>query len=354
VLRKEYIHLPLHDISFVEEKLPDLCDTVLNDPGTAAWEKEIFIFIQQWARPADTLRVSTSGTTGTPSVITVQRQCMINSASITEKTFNLARGDTALLCLPAQYIAGKMMIVRAFVTGLNLICVAPGINPLDKLDMDIDFTALVPMQLERAIQESNLSRVRTILVGGGILSEEMKNKAEQVSAKIFETYSLTETLSHVAVKPLNGNDRSNVFSALEGVNFATDHRGCLIINAPQVAAEPVVTNDLAALHDSRTFELLGRLDNVINSGGIKIVAERVEKKLEDLIPDYRYFIAGKKDASLGERVVLIIEGSPFTLSKEMLAGCLDTYERPKEILFVPEFEETESGKISRIKTLEKC
>ena len=302
-------------------------------------------FISEWYSTNIEMDLKTSGSTGKPKSISVKKDWMQNSAELTRKTFGLKKGDSALLCMPMKYVAGKMMVVRALELGLDLKVVEPSSNPLKNMDEIIDFAAMVPFQLENSLND--LDQVKTLIVGGGQVSQQLIEKLQKISTQIFETYGMTETLTHVAIKPLNGPNISDLFRALDGIHFEKDDRGCLAIHASALNPVPIVTNDLVELIDENSFRWLGRFDNVINSGGIKIIPEVVEAKLLSIIPNNRFFINGESDESLGEKVVLVVEGNVIEISFDSL----EKFEKPKEIYFISEFLETESGKIRRGETL---
>ncbi len=352
----------------------------LSKDQSPIWD-DVNQFISDWYNPDDEMMLQTSGSTGKPKSISVKKEWMKNSAQITGKTFGLKAGDSALLCMPMKYVAGKMMVVRALEQGLDLKVVEPSSSPLKELDEQIDFTAMVPMQLENSLEQ--LDKVKTLIVGGGQVQPSLVEKLQSCDTKVFETYGMTETLTHVAIKPLNGPEKSNCFYALDGIRFDKDDRDCLVIHAPSILSLrvpkkvgtrqshfmnpvneitssqtprddraggwiPVITNDLVELVNETYFRWLGRFDNIINSGGVKIIPEVVEAKLIESIPNRRFFIAGMPDESLGEKVVLIVEGD----EREISFGKLDKYERPKAIIFC-KFKFTESGKINRRETLGK-
>ena len=302
-------------------------------------------FISEWMNGNDEMMLQTSGSTGTPKPITVKKDWMKNSARLTGRTFGLKEGDSALLCMPMKYVAGKMMVVRALELELDLKVVEPCSNPLKNINEPINFAAMVPLQLENSLKD--LAKVKKLIVGGGQVNSKLVEKLRSVSTHVYETYGMTETLTHVAIKPLNGPSKSDVFRALDDIDFELDGRGCLVINAPKMNPKPVITNDFIDLVDEKSFRWLGRYDNIINSGGIKIIPEVVEAKLSSIVPNRRFFIAGKSDKSLGEKVVLVVEGKSMDIS----CKSLDKFEQPKEIHFIPEFVETKSGKIHRQTTL---
>jgi hypothetical protein len=307
--------------------------------------KDVNQFISEWYSSDDEMIVQTSGSTGKPKSISVKKKWMRNSAQLTGKTFSLKEGDTALLCMPMKYIAGKMMVVRALELGLDLKVVEPSSNPLNGIKEIIDFSAMVPFQLENSLNQ--LNKIKTLIIGGGQVSPKLVEKLQIESTQVYETYGMTETLTHVAIKPLNGPNISDLFRALDGIHFEKDDRGCLVIHASALNSVPIVTNDLIELIDENSFRWLGRFDNVINSGGIKIIPEVVETKLTEVIPSRRFIIAGLPDDSLGQTVVLIVEGDEIDIPIEFL----DKYEKPKTIHFISEFIETESGKINRVGTI---
>jgi len=307
--------------------------------------KDVNQFISEWYSSDDEMIIQTSGSTGKPKSISVKKKCMRNSAQLTGKTFNLKEGDTALLCIPMKYIAGKMMVVRALELGLDLKVVEPSSNPLNGIKEIVDFSAMVPFQLENSLNQ--LNKIKTLIIGGGQVSPKLVEKLQIESTQVYETYGMTETLTHVAIKPLNGPNISDLFRALDGIHFEKDDRGCLAIHASALNPVPIVTNDLVELIDENSFRWLGRFDNVINSGGVKIIPELVEAKLLSIIPNNRFFINGESDESLGEKVVLVVEGNVIEISFDSL----EKFEKPKEIYFISEFLETESGKIRRGETL---
>lgn len=298
-------------------------------------------FFTEWFSNRKYLTVYTSGSTGKPKAIRLLKEHMINSALATAKYFELNDNVSALLCLSPSYIAGKMMLVRAIVSGWNLDVIEPTSHPLEKRKM-YDFTAMVPLQVYNSL--ANLHKVKTIIVGGGAVSKTLQKDLINVRPKMYSTYGMTETVTHIAVKKLSQlNGITNYFEALPGITLEEDDRGCLVINAPNISKKQIITNDLINLIDDKHFCWKGRFDNVINSGGVKILPERVEDKLGSVI-EQRFFISSIKDDALGEKVILIIEGKKI---KNIDYSALDKYERPKEVFYINKFKETKSGKISR-------
>ncbi len=349
---------------------------------------EISSFLSDFLTDNETIDVKTSGSTGTPKRIEIKKEFMINSALATGDFFNLKQDTKALLCMNPSFIAGKMMLVRAMVLGWKLDVVTPSSNPLKGVNKIYDFCAMVPMQVHHSFND--LHKIKKLIIGGGVLSKELETKLKLIKTTCFATYGMTETVTHIAVKRVNGKgikvkDSQSVSSSaversfyrvLPNVKISKDKRGCLVIDAPKVAKNKLVTNDLVDLISDTEFQWLGRYDNIINSGGIKLIPEQIEEKLAKII-EPRFFVAGIKDAVLGEKLVLVVEEglkvqrlketrekrSKFVASsaveksqnlKSQITNLkiLSKYEIPKEIYFVEKFVETTTKKIQRNKTLD--
>ena len=316
--------------------------------------KELYSFLNVWFSDSSVVYVKTSGSTGKPKIIELKKEFMVNSAKATGVFFNLPQKITALLCMSPTYIAGKMMLVRALVLGWHLDVVAPVSTPLKGIEKTYDFSAMVPMQLQNSLSEITI--VRKLIVGGGSVSQQLEKKLQDISTAVFATFGMTETITHIAVKKLNlfkGDSSSQLenshYQVLKNVSISQDNRNCLVINAPNVSDEIVTTNDVVDLVSETEFKWLGRFDNVINSGGIKLHPEAIEKKLAPIIHQ-RFFVAGIPDVLLGEKLVLFIEGESYKVAQSTLKN-LTKYETPKAIYFVPQFVETETKKIQRNRTI---
>lgn len=342
-MKKFQIHpdFKLNGQTFDELQLQHLAFMLIKDGNP--FEEDLGNLILQWFDENDFVLLTTSGTTGAPKEIELNKEHMIASAKATAAFFEVFEKTKALLCLPTRYIAGKMMFVRALILGWELDFVEPTSSPLDGITKDYDFCAMVPLQVENSLD--NLHRIEKIIVGGARISSQLHNKLEGIDTSIYETYGMTETITHIAVKKLG----EVTFTVLPHVSISADSRGCLLITAPEITDEPVQTNDIVDIIDDKHFVWKGRIDNVVNSGGVKLFPEQIEERLAHYIP-YRFFIIGKEDEVLGEKVVLVIESAPYTLKDEVFES-LSKYEKPKEIQFVPEFEETPTGKILRRKIL---
>jgi O-succinylbenzoic acid--CoA ligase len=318
-------------------------------------EGEIGDFILDWLKPSEFIEVKTSGSTGESKKIKVRKEHMINSALATGKFFELPAGSTALMCLPAKFIAGKMMLVRAMVLGWEIDLVPPSSNPLDNLYKTYDFCAMTPFQLDNSI--SRLHLIKKLIVGGGAVSPNLQEMVQGLNTKVYETFGMTETVSHIAAKRLNGKKKkTSPFKLMPNVHISVDSRDCLVVKAPLIADDILVTNDVVQIDTYKQFSWKGRYDNVVNSGGIKLYPEDIESKLSDVI-DGRYFLIGMPDDALGERLVLFVEAD---FSEELLSELqvkvqsvkeLHKYEIPKKIYLIQKFEETPNGKIHRKNTL---
>ncbi len=322
---------------------------------------EIHTFLKDWFSDNPIIFVQTSGSTGTPKTIELQKKFMKNSAIATATFFNLPQNTTALLCLPMQYIAGKMMLIRALTLGWHLDFVEASTQPLQDISKNYDFSAMIPLQLENSLE--NLHLIEKIIVGGGAVSHTLQEKLQRIDSKIFATYGMTETITHIAVKKLNHSKKTPTFyEVLPNVFIYKDNRNCLVIDAKNISENVIFTNDIVQLVSKNKFEILGRFDNIINSGGIKLQPEIIEEKLSKLIEN-RFFVTGIPDEKLGEKLILLIESKgkienenfykTELLLKIKALKIISKFEIPKEIYRVSNFEETASGKIQRKKTLEK-
>ncbi|WP_019669533.1 AMP-binding protein [Eudoraea adriatica] len=340
----------LNGYAYSNEELKEVAYSLIKEG--VDFEKEIGDFLLDWLSPDPALTVRTSGSTGIPSGVALKKQHMVNSAKVTAEYFGLEAGDRVLLCLSAAYIAGKMMLVRAMVLGLELDFAPPTSRPLDGVAKSYKFCAMVPLQLESSINK--LNQIETIIVGGAPVSTQLRNLVNSCSAKVYETYGMTETITHVAVRPLNhcdANSDPNAFEILPDISISQDDRKCLVINAPNISDDPVITNDIVELISEKEFIWLGRYDNIINSGGIKLIPEQIEQKLSALI-ESRFFVSALPDAKLGQKLALVIEGANIEGLRELInKSDLNKFEIPKEIFYVPAFKNTANGKIIRDKSL---
>lgn len=308
-------------------------------------------FLQQWQSPSPTLLVHTSGSTGKPKPLLVEKRRMVASALTTCQFLGLRRGDTALLCLPLDYIAGKMMAVRAIACGLRLQCVRPSGHPLQGLTAAPDFAAMVPMQVYNSLQvpeeRALLQQVRHLIIGGGAIDEGLEAALRSFPNAVWSTYGMTETLSHIALRCISGPEASLWYEPFEAVRVSQNADGCLVIDAPSVCAETLTTNDIVEMNaDGRRFRILGRRDNTICSGGLKLQMEEIERKLK---PGMRcnFMITKCKDSKFGEVVVLLLEDGDVASARQVCQERLTAFERPKHIFAIPQLPQTPTGKPAR-------
>ena len=310
-------------------------------------------FLEEWNNPSPYVHVQTSGSTGTPKPMLVEKQRMLNSARITCDFLGLREGDTALLCMSLDYIAGKMMVVRSIERGLKLITVEPSGHPLSTPHSPLDFAAMVPMQVYNSLQvpeeKERLMRIRHLIIGGGAIDDALASALKTFPNHVWSTYGMTETLSHIALRRLNGPEASEWYTPFPSVKVSLNEDSCLVIDAPLVCASRLVTNDIAELSSGTVpnmkFRILGRKDNVICSGGIKIQIETVERQLRPHL-QAPFLITKRPDAKFGEAVVLLTEGA-VDEGRRVCAQVLPKYNQPKAYLHVDKIPLTATGKPAR-------
>ncbi len=332
-------------------------------------------FLQEWNSPSETLLVHTSGSTGKPKPMWVEKQRMLNSAHITCDFLGLRPGDSALLCMSLDYIAGKMMVVRSIERKLRLFSVKPSGHPLSDeslakmVEMDFDFVAMVPMQVYNTLQvpqeRERLSRIKHLIIGGGAIDDALAEELRSLPGAVWSTYGMTETLSHIALRRLNGEEASEWYQPFDSVGVSLNSDGCLVIDAPLVCSEPLVTNDIAEIKQQETsshssdassslktssphvlFRIKGRKDNVICSGGIKIQIEEVEDLLRRHL-NAPFVLAKKKDEKFGEIAVLVTESSDLEDVEAICRQVLPKYWVPRQYLHFDQLPMTETGKPKR-------
>ena len=340
----------LNGLHYNREALKEVAYSLIKEGESH--EKSIGDFLIDWLNDKDFVFVKTSGSTGAPKIIRLQKQTMVNSAIATGDFFKLEPGHKALHCLPSEYIAGKMMLVRALILGLEIDYVQPTTMPVFDTTTPYDFCAMIPLQVHHCIDRVNT--MRTIIIGGARVPKDLIEDMQSKTTRFFETYGMTETATHVALKRLNGEVGDDLFTALPGVTFEKDQRDCLVISAPSLVEEVLITNDVVDLMSDKEFVWLGRYDNVINSGGLKLFPERIEGKLQNCIQE-RYIIASEPDETLGEQLILIVEKPNDSIeaiqSKLASVKALNKHEIPKKIYAVDAFSETDNGKIQRKHTV---
>ncbi len=315
------------------------------------FEEKVISFLKEWFSETKTVSVQTSGSTGAPKIFEIEKERMLSSAKMTCDFLGLQPGDTALLCLPVEYISGKMMLVRAIEKKLKIFVEEPSSQP--SILNEVNFCAMTPLQVQHSLDKIHL--IKNLIIGGAAVSENLKSQISQLKSHVYETYGMSETLSRIALKQISPI-REEYFTILDGVDISLDERGCLKISAPKLNPETLQTNDLVELKNEKQFKFLGRYDNVINSGGVKIFAEelenRVKSELGDVIQDLVFL--GKVDELLGVKLVLMIELSAENneiqqnlKSKISYLKFENRFHVPKEVLFLKTFPRSENGKVLR-------
>lgn len=330
-------------------------------------------FISEWNDDAQTIHVQTSGSTGAPKKMNVRKDRMIESAKMTCDFLGLQSGDTALLCMNLDYIGAKMMVVRSLVRQLHLIQVAPSGHPLATVDVPITFAAMVPLQVYNSLQvpeeREKLRQIKHLIIGGGAIDDVLAAQLHDFPHAVWSTYGMTETLSHIALRRLNGLQPSSWYTPLQGIKVTTNADDCLVIDAPMLCDSPIVTNDMAEIREISTsegqntlaFRIIGRRDNVINSGGVKIQMEELERLMRPFLT-MPYMVTKRKSEKFGEIVVLMVEkegddeGATVEEKSELpilraihrlLHRALPRYWEPRLYLSVDRIPMTETGKPNR-------
>jgi O-succinylbenzoic acid--CoA ligase len=344
--------LNLNGSWYSTQNLLKFCHEKLNDPQCSDWERKIFEFIVEWHNEKDFIEVQTSGSTGQPKLLKIRKKFVSNSARMTLEFLDLKPGNTSLLCLPANYIAGKMMIVRAILGNLHLTIVEPKGNLTEDISGGIDFAAMIPLQVQKLLEspdgKSKVELIQKLIIGGAPIPYVLEENLRKLNNNIYSTYGMTETISHIAMRRLDGPGFSRYYKLLPNISIEQDVHDCLIINAPYLSENPVNTKDVVQISQHNEFEVLGRLDNMIISGGIKYFPEIIEKKLANAFSD-RFLISSRPDAKLGEKIILILEtGNPEKYTKAYLSGIysqtLTAFESPKEVFILEKFQDTGTSK----------
>lgn len=313
---------------------------------TSEWEIQILDFITQWQRNT-VFSIQTSGSTGKPKTIRCHKQQMIASATMTGEYFNFRAGQTALLCLPTNKISGIMMLVRAIVWQLKLYCVPPAITlPLDNLPT-LDFAAMIPAQALHNLAQ--LQKVKKLLLGGAGLPPDLQRRYKSLPSESFLSYGMTETLSHIAIQRIGTH---SYFQTLKGIRITTDERNCLVVDAPSLGIKALHTNDIVSLLANNKFKYLGRYDNIINSGGLKIIPETIEQQINPFISKQLFYVGTSPHPTWGEQLTLFIEGitwdiEKILLLKKQLKKIVPKQAIPQRIIFKKHFPQTSNGKIIR-------
>ena len=337
---------------YSENELLSFLSESISSGNLEQWQSEIYSFILNFFNEQITLLQKTSGTTGDPKTIVLSREAMIHSAKMTLDYFHLEPGNTALLCLPIHYIAGKMMIIRALVGGLDLIIAEPSGNPMKNIDQAIHFGAMVTLQVyESTMHPGKLDLIEKLIVGGGELSPDLLTEINKLSyTSVYESFAMSETYTHFAIRQINGDSPAPIFKCLNGVEIEQDERACLIVDIPGITQGKIISNDLVEIYSKDEFKWLGRIDNVINTGGIKIIPEILEKKISENL-GLSLLLIGIPDRRLGQKLIMIVEGDEEALRQDQIIEKLKTIlkrnEIPKEIRIIKKFPRNKSMKVDR-------
>lgn len=330
---------------------------------SSSFEERTLLFCQEWLNGKDQFEQKTSGSTGKPKAIHINRKMMTVSASQTVKALKLKSNDVALVCVDPAYIAGKMMLVRAFEHDMQIIIVEPSANPVEKVDKQFHFIAMVPLQLQNVLNNTDtldkLNGCKAVLVGGAPVSAHLSSQLAILEIPVFGTYGMTETVSHIALKRLSAPPEK-FYTVIGDSKLRVNKNDQLVIKGSITNNKDVVTNDRVQLLTPTTFIWLGRTDNVINSGGVKIQIEEVEASISLLFErmeiNNRFFLDAVKDEALGQKLILLVEGHEHDVPSNLMEKLkleLEKFECPRDIILVPEFDETSTGKIDRRSSIEK-
>ena len=315
----------------------------------ALWD--LYLFLNEWFDASPVVTVHTSGSTGVPKELVVRKDRMMQSARLTCEFLNLQAGDTALLCMNLRYIGAMMMVVRSLVAGLNLVVRPASGHPLSDVEVPLKFAAMVPLQVYNTLrvpaERKRLEHTDILIIGGGAVDDSLEAELKTIPIAAYSTYGMTETLSHIALRRLNGEAASKCYYPFPSVELSLSAENTLIVKAPLICDDVLQTNDIACLCSDGGFTIAGRKDNVINSGGIKIQAEEMENRLQPFIP-VPFAVTAVPDPCLGQALTLLIAGKPDIKELEnKLQAVLETYYRPKHIFITELIPQTENGKIDR-------
>ena len=315
----------------------------------ALWD--LYLFLEKWFDASPVITVHTSGSTGTPKELVVRKDRMMQSARLTCEFLNLQAGDTALLCMNLRYIGAMMVVVRSLVAGLNLIVRPASGHPLSDIEEPLRFAAMVPLQVYNTLrvpeEKARLEQTDILIIGGGAVDDSLEAEMSALPTAVYSTYGMTETLSHIALRRLNGDTASKHYYPFPSVELSLSAESTLVIKAPLICGEVLQTNDIACLYPDGSFTIAGRKDNVINSGGIKIQAEEMEKRLRPFIP-VPFVVTSVPDPRLGQALTLLIAGQVDVRELESkLQTVLDAYHRPRHIFMTESIPQTENGKTDR-------
>ena len=343
---KEFTHITLNNKLFSKEEILEI------EISAESHLNEVLLFLKFWFDESEEMEVQTSGSTGKPKLITISKQSFVESAKNTCDYLKLDSKTKALLCIPVTYIGGKMMVIRALFSGYNLFVQEPSANPLEELKEEIDFIAITTYQAyyigEKSAKE--LKKIKNVIIGGGKINDFFVEVVSKHKNNIYSTFGMTETVSHIGLKKLNGKDKSDFFTVFPAYKISENAENCLVIDCPTLSKYKIITNDIVEIVSEQEFKWLGRKDNIINSGGIKIYPEEIEEKLVPFLLGRNYYITYLPDEQLGNKLILKIKKNSL-INEEVdlifINSKLEKHKTIKEIIYVNDFEYTETEKIIR-------
>lgn len=349
IFDRQQQRLLLEGKEYVPEDISRLVAEGAGNCPPALWD--LYLFLNEWFDASPVITVHTSGSTGVPKELVVRKDRMMQSARLTCEFLNLQAGDTALLCMNLRYIGAMMMVVRSLVAGLNLVVRPASGHPLSDVEVPLKFAAMVPLQVYNTLrvpaERKRLEHTDILIIGGGAVDDSLEAELKTIPIAAYSTYGMTETLSHIALRRLNGEAASKCYYPFPSVELSLSAENTLIVKAPLICDDVLQTNDIACLCSDGGFTIAGRKDNVINSGGIKIQAEEMENRLQPFIP-VPFAVTAVPDPRLGQALTLLIAGKPDIKELEnKLQAVLETYYRPKHIFITELIPQTENGKIDR-------
>lgn len=349
IFDRQQQRLLLEGKEYVPEDISRLVAEGAGNCPPALWD--LYLFLNEWFDASPVITVHTSGSTGVPKELVVRKDRMMQSARLTCEFLNLQAGDTALLCMNLRYIGAMMMVVRSLVAGLNLVVRPASGHPLSDVEVPLKFAAMVPLQVYNTLrvpaERKRLEHTDILIIGGGAVDDSLEAELKTIPIAAYSTYGMTETLSHIALRRLNGEAASKCYYPFPSVELSLSAENTLIVKAPLICDDVLQTNDIACLCSDGGFTIAGRKDNVINSGGIKIQAEEMENRLQPFIP-VPFAVTVVPDPRLGQALTLLIAGKPDIKELEnKLQAVLETYYRPKHIFITELIPQTENGKIDR-------
>ncbi len=315
-------------------------------------DPEINKLLSFWESGKNKITVHTSGSTGNPKKINIYKNQMIESAKNTLHYFDIKNNSTFLNCLPVKYIGGKMMLIRAILSKSKIVLYEPSVNPINELNTEIDFIGLTPLQLNYLLEKKHIfKKIKLAIIGGGLVSENLISKIQNLTTNCFQTYGMTETISHIAVRNLKNCSNETPYNCLDDFKVGANKKNQLIINSKKLDIENLVTNDRIQIISNEEFVFLNRSDNMINSGGLKINPQEVENKILKSLGNNNFFIDKIKNDKFGEEIILIaLKKIKIDLLIQSIKLLKDKKIQPKKIYIVDKFLFNDNQKIDKLKS----